>query len=63
LAAELKKAFPGIEVKLVPSSGGRFEVMRDEVPIFQKSKLGRHAEPGEVVRILEKMDSKKEQTK
>jgi predicted Rdx family selenoprotein len=46
-------------VKLIPSSGGRFEVLRDEVPIFQKSKLGRHAEPGEVVRILEKLNAQK----
>ena len=60
MAAELRKAFPGIEVKLIPSSGGRFEVLRDDVPIFQKSKLGRHAEPGEVVRILEKMDAQKQ---
>ena len=35
------------------SSGGRFEVSRDGVPIFQKSKLGRHAERGEVVRLLD----------
>jgi selenoprotein W-related protein len=45
-------------VKLIPSSGGRFEVLRDGVPVFQKSKLGRHAETGEVVRILEKLDAK-----
>ncbi len=35
-----------------PSGGGRFEVSRDGVPIFQKSKLGRHAAPGEVMRLL-----------
>ena len=58
MAAELRKAFPGVEVKLVPSSGGRFEVMRDDEPVFQKSKLGRHAEPGEVVRTLTKMGMK-----
>jgi selenoprotein W-related protein len=39
-------------VKLVPSRGGRFEVTRDGVPVFEKSKLGRHAEPGEVLRLL-----------
>jgi selT/selW/selH-like putative selenoprotein len=58
LAAELRKAFPGVEVKLVPSSGGRFEVHRDGEPVFQKSKVGRHAEKGEVVRTLEKMGMK-----
>jgi predicted Rdx family selenoprotein len=37
---------------LVPSSGGRFEVTVDERPIFEKSKLHRHAKPGEIVRLL-----------
>jgi hypothetical protein len=27
-------------------------VVRDGVPVFEKSKLGRHAAPGEVVRLL-----------
>jgi hypothetical protein len=40
-------------VELLPSGNGRFEVVRDGVPIFQKSVLGRHAAPGEVVRLLE----------
>ena len=35
-----------------PSGGGRFEVSRDGVPVFQKSKLGRHPGPGEVLRLL-----------
>jgi predicted Rdx family selenoprotein len=39
-------------VKLIPSRGGRFEVLRDGVPIFEKSKLGRHAKPGEVIKLL-----------
>mgnify|MGYP006138115913 CR=1 FL=1 len=30
---------------MMPSSGGRFEVMRDGKPVFQKSKVGRHAQP------------------
>jgi selenoprotein W-related protein len=52
LAAELEREFPGVEVTLVPSGGGRFEVLRDGVPVFEKSKLGRHAEAGEIVRLL-----------
>jgi selT/selW/selH-like putative selenoprotein len=52
LAAELEKHFPGARVELKPGSGGRFEVSRDGAPIFQKSKLGRHAEPGEIVGLL-----------
>jgi selenoprotein W-related protein len=37
---------------MLPSGGGRFEVTRDGVPIFQKSKTGRHAQPGEILRLL-----------
>jgi hypothetical protein len=35
-----------------PSGGGRFEVSRDGQPVFQKSKLGRHAKSGEIVGLL-----------
>jgi selT/selW/selH-like putative selenoprotein len=52
LAAELKKEFPDANVSLKPSGGGRFEVTRDGTPIFEKSKLGRHAKPGEIVSLL-----------
>ena len=45
---------PAAEVSLIPSSGGRFEVVRDGVPVFEKSKLGRHARPGEVLALLER---------
>jgi selenoprotein W-related protein len=40
------------ELKLVPSSGGRFEVTVDGEPVFSKKQLGRHAEPGEIARNL-----------
>jgi selT/selW/selH-like putative selenoprotein len=52
LAAEIRQHFPTATVELTPSSGGRFEVTRDGVPVFEKSKLKRHAQPGEVVRLL-----------
>ena len=52
MAAELRDAFPDARVELIPSGGGRFEVARDGRPVFEKSKLGRHAAPGEVVRLL-----------
>jgi selenoprotein W-related protein len=52
LAAEIRKALPNEEVKLIPSRGGRFEVLRDGSPVFEKSKLGRHAQPGEVLKLL-----------
>ena len=38
---------------MLPSGGGRFEVTLDGTPIFQKSKLGRHAQPGEIMRLIE----------
>jgi predicted Rdx family selenoprotein len=40
-------------MELIPSRGGRFEVVADGVPIFEKSKLGRHAKAGEIVSLLE----------
>jgi len=57
LAAEIRSAFPSAVITLTPSSGGRFEVMRDGSPIFEKSKLRRHAEAGEVVKLLSIRDT------
>ncbi len=45
---------PSIEsLTLIPSSGGRFEVVANDLLVFSKKSLGRHAEPGEVARLLE----------
>jgi predicted Rdx family selenoprotein len=52
LAAEIGEHFPDAEVQLIPTSGGRFEVLRDGRPVFEKSKLNRHAQPGEILRLL-----------
>jgi selT/selW/selH-like putative selenoprotein len=52
LAVELEQQFPDATVELLPGTGGRFEVSKDGTPIFQKSKLGRHAESGEIVSLL-----------
>jgi predicted Rdx family selenoprotein len=54
LAAEIRGQYPGADVQLKPSSGGRFEVHRDGKPIFEKSKTHRHAKPGEILDILAK---------
>jgi selenoprotein W-related protein len=40
------------EIRLVPSSGGRFEVSLDGELIFSKSGLERHAEPNEIANLL-----------
>ena len=37
---------------MIPSSKGRFEVLRDGVPVFEKSKVDRHAKPGEILALL-----------
>jgi predicted Rdx family selenoprotein len=53
LAAEIRQHLPDATVELVPSRGGRFEITADGEPIFEKSKLGRHAASGEIVGLLD----------
>jgi selenoprotein W-related protein len=52
LAAELQEAFADVEVRLIPSSGGVFEVQLDGSMVFSKKASRRHAEPGEVVGLI-----------
>jgi hypothetical protein len=44
-------------VQLIPSGKGRFEVVHNGTPIFEKSRLDRHARPGEVLGILASLES------
>jgi selenoprotein W-related protein len=37
---------------LVPSDGGKFEVTLDDRLVYSKLQTNRHAEPGEVVRLM-----------
>lgn len=37
---------------LIPSRGGRFEVLVDGAAVYEKSRTKRHAQPGEVVRLI-----------
>lgn len=53
MAAELKERFPDATIEMQPSRGGRFEVTLDGRPVFEKSKLGRHAKQGEIVGLIE----------
>lgn len=57
LANDLLKRFePEIEsITLIPSEGGRYEVTVNERLVYSKLQTGRHAEPGEVVRLVEDM--------
>lgn len=43
------------EIKLVPSDGGRFEVIINGELLFSKLKMHRHAEPGEITGLVRKM--------
>jgi selenoprotein W-related protein len=52
LAAELEQGFDEVEVKLIPSGGGVFEVTVDGTLIFSKKTIRRHANPGEVVDLI-----------
>jgi selT/selW/selH-like putative selenoprotein len=53
LAAEIRQRFPDARVQLIPSSGGRFEVVADGTPVYEKSKQGRHAKAGEILTLLD----------
>jgi selenoprotein W-related protein len=37
---------------MVRSSGGVFEVTVDDRLVFSKKSLGRHAQPGEIVKLI-----------
>lgn len=50
--AEIKQAFPDATVKLVESSGGAFEVTVDGTLVYSKLQTGRHAKPGEVLKLI-----------
>ena len=56
MAAELLKNLePEIEsLTLVPSDGGRYEISVNEVLVYSKLQTGRHAEPGEVLGLVQK---------
>lgn len=53
--AELEQAFPGVETRLIPSSGGVFDVAVNGNVVFSKKAAGRHARPGEVVNLIQSM--------
>jgi selenoprotein W-related protein len=56
LAVELLKNHESIieSLTLIPSDGGRYEVVVDEKLIYSKLKTGRHADPGEVMGLFNK---------
>ena len=50
----MKERYPDATIEMIPSGGGRFEVTVDGSPIYEKSRLGRHAKAGEIVQLLAK---------
>ena len=57
MAAEIRTKYPKANVQLIPSGKGRFEVVYNGKPIFEKSRLDRHARPGEVIGILASLEA------
>lgn len=55
--AEIENAFPKAEVRLIEAAGGAFEVTVNGDLVFSKLETGRHAEPGEVVRLIKQRNA------
>jgi selenoprotein W-related protein len=50
----LKNIEPEIEsITLIPSEGGRYEVTVNDTMVYSKLQTGRHANPGEVMGLVE----------
>jgi selenoprotein W-related protein len=50
----LKNIEPEIEsITLIPSEGGRYEVTVNDTLVYSKLQTGRHANPGEVMGLVE----------
>ena len=43
------------EIKMIPSDGGKFEVIVNGQLIYSKLSTHRHAEPGEILGMVRKM--------
>ena len=51
----MKKYEPEIEnLTLIPSDGGRYEINVNGTLVYSKLSINRHAEPGEVEKLVEK---------
>jgi len=52
----LKNLEPEIEsITLIPSEGGRYEITVNDKLVYSKLQAGRHANPGEVMRLVEEL--------
>lgn len=57
LEVELKKNFPQVDVSLISSGGGVFEICLDDNLIFSKKSLNRFPDDGEIKDLI--MDRQK----
>jgi len=57
LEAELKQTFTGMDVTLISSGGGVFEVTLNSELIFSKKSLDRFPEDGEVEKLIRESSS------
>ena len=57
MAAEIRGKYPKANIQMIPSGKGRFEVVYNGKPIFEKSKLDRHARPGEILGLIASHES------
>lgn len=55
LRAPVGDVHPVESIELIPGGGGVFDVEVDGVLVFSKHKVGRHAEPGEVIEAIRKL--------
>ena len=53
LEAKLKQTFQGIDVQLISSGGGVFEVTLNDRLIFSKKSLGRFPDDGDIEKLIE----------
>ena len=52
LEVELKQSFSDMDISLISSGGGVFEIVLDKKLIFSKKALGRFPEEGEIVKMI-----------
>ena len=52
MKAALEKEFPDIQVDLIKSAGGAFEIRHDEELIYSKLDTGAFPKNGDIVRML-----------
>jgi len=52
LEVELKQSFSDMDISLISSGGGVFEIVLDKKLIFSKKTLGRFPEEGEIVKMI-----------